>query len=331
MASQIRLNGEPVETVFDLLGRKENDITYALGWGLAQAPPLMKAFLELAGAPTLGFEDAEVDLQLHRVEDSGSAITDIEITTPATKVIVEAKRGWGLPSSEQLAKYTPRLARDTTPDRRLVVLTQWGEEEYVRHHLGDALDGHPIATVGLAKIAEAGRRLARLERQVRLRQLLDELARYLLSVAEMGNPHDNRVYVVSLSTEISEAGVSYIEVVESLGLYWYPAGGRGGWPKTPFNYMGFRYRGELQGIRHVERSRLVAELADAVPNVSSPSWGPAFVLALGAPIPIPAGIRTGAQIVRSARRVIDVDLLLTSATISEAYAKTRARHAEFEA
>jgi hypothetical protein len=52
------------------------------------------------------------------------------------------------------------------------------------------------------------------------------------------------------------------------------------------------------------------------------------VLTLGPPIPIPAGIRTGAQIVRSARRTIDLDLLLTSATISEAYAKTKLRHAD---
>jgi hypothetical protein len=145
---------------------------------------------------------------------------------------------------------------------------------------------------------------------VRLRQLLDELARYLSSVAEMGNPHDNRVYVVSLSSAISEAGVSYIEVVETLGVYWYPAGGPGGWPKTPPNYVGFRYGGELRGIRHVEHSRLVADLADAVPQVKHPSWGPAFVLTLGPPIPIPSGVRTGSQIVRSARRVVDIDCSL---------------------
>jgi hypothetical protein len=247
MAALLRLNDVPVETVFDLLGRKENDITYAFGWGLAQAPTLMKAFLELTGAPSLGYEAAKVDLQLHRAGDAGAGITDIEITTPATKVIVEAKRGWNLPDIGQLAKYAPRLASHSAPDKRLVVLTQWGEEEYVRHHLGAQIDGHPITTVGLGKIAHAARYCARQERQVRLRQLLDELARYLVSVADMGNPHDNSVYVVSLNSGMSEAGVSYIDVVESLGIYWYPATGSGGWPKVPPNYMAFRYGGKLRG------------------------------------------------------------------------------------
>lgn len=34
--AEIRVGGEPIETVFDLLGKKENDLTYALGWGPAQ-------------------------------------------------------------------------------------------------------------------------------------------------------------------------------------------------------------------------------------------------------------------------------------------------------
>ena len=30
--AEIRVGGEPIETVFDSLGRKENDLAYALGW-----------------------------------------------------------------------------------------------------------------------------------------------------------------------------------------------------------------------------------------------------------------------------------------------------------
>jgi hypothetical protein len=142
----------------------------------------------------------------------------------------------------------------------------------------------------------------------------------------MRNLHDNRVFVVSLSRELSEAGISYIDVVRKLGVYWYPAGGGGGWPKTPYNYMGFRYHGLLQSIHHVEASRVVSDLSEAVSEVPAPSFGPAFVLTLGPPIPVPEGVRTGRAIQRSARRVIDLDLLLTSATISDAWARMVERH-----
>ena len=52
-------------------------------------------------------------------------------------------------------------------------------------------------------------------------------------------------YVVSLSTEMSEAGLSYVDVVRKLGVYWYSAAGPGGWPKIPPNYMGFRLKGAI--------------------------------------------------------------------------------------
>lgn len=327
MVSDLRINGDPVDTVFDLLGQKENDITYALGWGLAQVPTFLGVFMDLCGASSGEVESAQIDLQLHGAHTGHSGITDIEVRTRHTLTIVEAKRGWDLPSFDQLHKYTSRLSAATQSDARLVVLTQWGETEYVRSQLGAEIDGWPIATVGLGAVALAAERASRKERRPRTRDLLVDLARYLFSVAEMTNRHDNQVYVVSLSNAMSEAGVSFIDVVEKLGVYWYPAAGRGGWPKTPPNYVGFRYRGELQRLHYVESSKLVANIADEVPEVKAPPrWGPAFVLRLGPPIPIPPGIRTGSGIQRSARRTVDIDLLLTSATISEAAARTVERH-----
>ena len=35
--TDLSLHGHPIRTVFDLLGDKENDITYSLGWGLANS------------------------------------------------------------------------------------------------------------------------------------------------------------------------------------------------------------------------------------------------------------------------------------------------------
>ena len=45
MAHGLTLYGRPIATVFDLLGDKENDLTYAVGWGLAQSPGFAKHLL----------------------------------------------------------------------------------------------------------------------------------------------------------------------------------------------------------------------------------------------------------------------------------------------
>jgi hypothetical protein len=51
--ADLRLHGRPVETVFDLLGDKEDDITYSLGWALAHSDGLCRALLRevFSGAP----------------------------------------------------------------------------------------------------------------------------------------------------------------------------------------------------------------------------------------------------------------------------------------
>jgi hypothetical protein len=325
----ITVGGQRVDTVFDLLGKKENDITYALGWGLAQSDDLLHRFLGLVGAVEREPAEVTLDLQRYRKGEERAGITDIEIQSPNSHMIVEAKRGWNLPLEKQLRLYLAPLnqSRAAGKDARFVILTQWGETEYVKNRLGETIEGIPIVTVGLGQIAEIAQAAAVSERRQRYRQLMSELAAYLRGVAHMRNMHDNRVYVVSLSTDISEAGVSYSDVVRKLGVYWYPAGGGGGWPKTPHNYMGFRYHGQLQSVHHVDDSVVVSDLADAVGEVSRPSFGPAYVLTLGPAIPIPDGIRTGRRIQRSARRTIDIDLLLTSSTISEAWEKMVARQA----
>lgn len=323
---EITVGSKPAHTVFDLLGEKENDITYALGWGLAQSGDLLLRFLRLAGADEGLAEKALLHLQLYCRDNGQASITDIEVVTPRSHVIVEAKRGWNLPLKKQLCLYLPRLRESKAGDRRFVVLTQWGEESYVRAELGSELEGFPIVTVGLGQIAKAATEAAKAERRLRFRLLMYELGSYLTGVADMRDVHDNRVYVVSLSTALSEAGISYIDVVRELGLYWYPAGKN--WPKTPPNYMGFRYGGKLRSIHHVDQAVVVSDLSEAVRECSNPSFGPAFVLTLGESIPVPPGIRTGPRIVRSARRLIDIDLLLSSSTISEAWEKMQERHVQ---
>src|SRR4051794_6259806 len=99
--AELTVGGQRADTVFDLLGRKENDITYALGWGLAQSDDLLSRFLVLAGATEIDPAQVTLDLQRYRKDDERAGITDIEIQSPRSHVIVEAKRGWNLPLEEQ--------------------------------------------------------------------------------------------------------------------------------------------------------------------------------------------------------------------------------------
>src|SRR4029077_18007401 len=98
--TELRLHGHQVESVFNLLGEKENDITFSLGWALAQSPKFLQRFVERI-FPTkqeISLDGLTVSLQNFRKLEG---ITDIEITGSNLHIIVEAKRGWSLPAQKQ--------------------------------------------------------------------------------------------------------------------------------------------------------------------------------------------------------------------------------------
>lgn len=86
--AELRLHGRPVGTVFDLLGEKEDDITYSLGWALAQSDALARALLREAF-------DEEADPEEVALQETvpGAGRTDIEVETKRHHLIFEAKRG----------------------------------------------------------------------------------------------------------------------------------------------------------------------------------------------------------------------------------------------
>ncbi len=116
----LRLGNWPVKTVFHLLGQKENDITYSIGWGLAHCDAFAEALLDdlFPSRKSGGVET--IELQKHG-EDGG--FTDIEIHANDMHVILEAKRGWNLPGVAQLKRYCGRLDGDIE-DRAIVVAAE---------------------------------------------------------------------------------------------------------------------------------------------------------------------------------------------------------------
>jgi hypothetical protein len=146
----------------------------------------------------------------------------------------------------------------------------------------------------------------------------------------MRNIDSNSVYVVSLSTSLIPgwpAAVTSIDLVEKHERYFFPATGKN-WPKTPPNYVAFRYYGRLQSIHHVDEYTIAQDMSPFFPGAPDTSdWEPHFLTTLGPAIRPDHEVRTGRGIVRSARVSVDIDLLLTAKTITEAADQTRRRHA----
>jgi hypothetical protein len=102
-----------------LLADDENDITYSISWAMAQSPFFLARFLShVLSKPT---DLSKVVIRLQQVEKDGG-ITDMEIESPGEFfVIVEAKRGWNLPSLKQLETYArrPSFSASSRATRRL--------------------------------------------------------------------------------------------------------------------------------------------------------------------------------------------------------------------
>lgn len=105
--AELTLYRRPVGTVFDLLGDKENDITYSVGWALAQSDRFAVALLRDVFCKNAPRAADKVMLQ---EGISGAGFTDIEILAGEGSIhlIIEARRGYSLPSCEQLTRYAER-------------------------------------------------------------------------------------------------------------------------------------------------------------------------------------------------------------------------------
>lgn len=302
-------------------------MTFALAWGMAQSESFLRAVVHSVTGGDLSASDAVINLQRH---DELGGFTDVEVSVPAEMhLIFEAKRGWNLPSDAQLRLYAKRLDQSVAEDRRLVVLTQWGAEAFVASRLGEWDLPYPRVALGWERLVTIARRTARSGPHAE-RRLLRELATYFGSVADMRDIDSNRAYVVSVSRGSIEGWpTSLVSIVEDHRSYFFPVG-RGGWPKTPPNYMAFRYDGRLQSIHHVDGYDIVTDIGTTFPGVPRAEGDPHYLLTLGPPITPTAEVRNGPKIMRAMRTWIDIDLLLTSPTITDALKATRARRSDLD-
>ncbi len=119
--AEMYLHNHKVNSIFQLLGEHENDISYSVAWALAQCPSFLLEFLQKIGSPPANTNTVQIRLQHH---ETNGGITDIEIESSGRfYVIVEAKRGWNLPDRRQLEKYVARRSfkKSKAPFKRLMV------------------------------------------------------------------------------------------------------------------------------------------------------------------------------------------------------------------
>ena len=178
------------------------------------------------------------------------------------------------------------------------------------------------------RIAELANDTATASRSHAEKRLLAELTAYLKGLMTMQNVTSNEVFVVALGqSPLDWSSLTFKDTVVERNCYYHPVGGKGGWPRTPPNYVGFRFYGHLQQIRHVEHYEVITRPHNYIPEIiPEADWSdePHFLYTLGPVIKPPQPVRTG-KIFRNQRVWCALDLLLTSETIREARDKTQER------
>jgi hypothetical protein len=308
--------------VFDLLGSLENDMTDALALSLSRSQSFLRAFLaDLGYSAPYSDEDAVLGVQTRRPAEG---ITDLEIQVgDAFFALVEAKRGSALPTESQLKLYAPVLAHRSAPANILVALTT----------ATPAFAANGLATISLPGVTlthRSWREVRSLAIQARAhdtqeaKRLLDQFIGYIEVILGMDTRYDNQVYVVSLGAGTPEGwSLSWIDIVEKRSRYFYPVGHR--WPDPP-NYLGFRYRGKLQRIHHVEGYEIITNFHTVFPEApDEPTGCPHYCFSLGPTIVPPHDVAAGPRVQRKNRVWCMIDTLLTSPTISDALTGTEKR------
>lgn len=314
-SSVVFIHDNEVKSIFGLLGNKENDLSYGLGYVLSQSDRLLKALIKSIYSRKIRFKNIVIKLQDHGNSDKVKGITDIEITiNDEWFFVIEAKIGWHLPALGQLRMYRSRFQGFRKMKRMYIVLSDC-KEEYVQRAYPAALYGVPIKSIRWADIITKIDEVYR-EANHNEKYLLNQLKKYFTEAVVMESVESNRVYVVSLAGNTpSWSSIGWRELVKNKRKYFYPQGKN--CPKVPPNYMGFRYNGKLQHIHYVEKYEVVEDVHKYIPEIKKSKIKNHFLLWLGEPFEPRREISNG-NIWSNGRLWCMLDTLFTSPTIKHA-------------
>lgn len=316
---ELKRYGTDVTSVFDLLGRDENDLTGSLAFALSRCQSLSEMILRRV------WPDADkrssVALALE-VRDSDGR-TDLEILLGDTLLIIEAKRGWGLPSQAQLHRYAKRITEG--PGVGALVTLSQASPALAALNLPAEIDGVPVRHLPWRDVlAEISSIRHRCRGQERL--WLDEFRAYLQGVIRVRRIEDSWTYCVVLNDKMPDDGGPYTfhEYVTKAKCYFHPFG-IGGWPTEPPNFLAFRWSGAVQRIHRVKHAEVLPSLLERWPKLrrSPGTMRPHVVYDLGPRLPPFEPIPNGAPY-RAARLWVLLDQLQTADTLKAAVAGTHA-------
>ena len=309
-------HGREVGSVFDLLGRDENDLTAALAFTLARSPALLSVVLRRI-LPAQDGVGASLRLEVR----DGDGRTDLEIEAGTQLAVIEAKRGWLLPGSLQLGRYAPRIARHG--GGALVSLSS-AAPDWARLRLPADIDGVPVLHLPWEQVRQdiaAVRATAR----GRERIWLEEFSDYLRKAARVRDPADSWTYCVSVSDGRPGNGGprTFRDYVTTEGCYFHPYGWGNGWPREPPNFLAARWGNQVQLVCRVMSAEVIPSLQARWPDIpeDGDTIRPHALYRLGPSLPgtpVPSG---GSY--RASRVWVLLDLLLTSGTLREAIERTK--------
>ncbi|HZR59048.1 MAG TPA: hypothetical protein VFA74_19430 [Terriglobales bacterium] len=322
--ARLLLYGRDVPTIFNAVrgfGLLENDMTRAVGWALAKCDFFRTEFVRtLAKVDSGGSAEVVLSLQSHKSE---SGITDIELELDGQfHMIVEAKRGWELPSRQQLEMYGLRLVPGAFPCKVLVALTDATPEHAAVHLECRSVSGIPVIPFSWGELLKLVQK-SQNSRNLKERYIMGELVNYLRDLATLQDIHSNLVWVAPLKDETPQGWhVSWIDIVWKKLRYFHPLSRN--FPKVPPNYFAFRYLGKLQSIHHVERYELVPDAHAVIPEIPAGEIIDHMVYTLGSPFrpehEVKLGNRWG-----PAHCQCMIDTLFTCKTLEEAVNLTKSR------
>ncbi len=308
--------GNDVSSVFDLLGREENDLTAALAFTMANSPGLLDLVLHRLELPPAGEGTL---LRLEEPDELGR--TDLEIDTGTHLVIIEAKRGWLLPDDFQFDKYAGRVAKR---GGGCLVSLSAASSEWARQVLPAEVRGVPVVHDPwdlMRRDLLAARERARGEE----RAWLNEFTEYLRKAVRMRDFADSWTYCVVVSNDRPGGGGdrTFRDFVTAERCYFHPYGWGSGWPKAPPNFLAFRWGNQVQRIHRVSSSEVIPSLQSRWPDipVADGTDKHHMLYHLGPPIPGPPFPTEGNY--RASRVWFVLDQLLVTGSLSEAIRHSR--------
>lgn len=274
--------------------------------------------IDIPGIHRSQLRKVRIDLQRHSSQGPQSGITDIEIHLPGHfHVIVEAKVGLSVPTSQQCTKYLPRLEKTGEPNRRIVALVQSPDEHFLATHS----QKHPTLAGILTCFNWS--RLIPIRIRMMLSQKLDETAKTWVQVFYRFLDEEyamkaftTEVWILAINTKpLWKGGKSHWDIHEEYRVWWdYKE------PSVRPLYLAFRFDGKLEyvaRVNRIEHGRPITDVAPEMKLTKAPIHkAPATIWHFDAPIKLPKPLTTGPGMYNRRTRC-DFDLLLTCSTVQE--------------